>query len=173
MAFQPAPMNLAHHGAPAPEAVSVGRRDALRRAARVTAAGDWCAWIDAGNRLNPFEAAAEGVLLRQLLWVRCTPAGQAVPAVQAWQAAQLLLRTASFALIVLDAAHEQPRPFFLPRGRQHRAARDDKEVLLLFRAQRETFPERPAGSAAFPVQAPAAPVGKLLSWPRSMRPCGT
>lgn len=39
--------------------------------AQVTAAEKVCAWIDASNTFNPTAAAAAGVDLRRLLWVRC------------------------------------------------------------------------------------------------------
>ena len=44
---------------------------ALAFAARRTAEGQVCAWIDAGDAFDPESAAASGVRLRQLLWVRC------------------------------------------------------------------------------------------------------
>jgi hypothetical protein len=44
---------------------------ALSFLARRTAAGQVCAWIDAGDAFDPESAAASGVRLRQLLWVRC------------------------------------------------------------------------------------------------------
>lgn len=44
---------------------------ALSFVARMTHAGSACAWIDAGNGLDPESAAAAGVNLSRLLWVRC------------------------------------------------------------------------------------------------------
>jgi hypothetical protein len=44
---------------------------ALSFLAQVTAAEKVCAWIDASNTFNPSAAAAVGVDLRRLLWVRC------------------------------------------------------------------------------------------------------
>ena len=44
---------------------------ALSFLAQVTAAEKVCAWIDASNTFNPAAAAAAGVDLRRLLWVRC------------------------------------------------------------------------------------------------------
>jgi hypothetical protein len=44
---------------------------ALAFVAQRTAAGQVCAWIDAGDAFDPESAAASGVKLRQLLWVRC------------------------------------------------------------------------------------------------------
>ncbi|MGH9591367.1 MAG: ATPase domain-containing protein [Terracidiphilus sp.] len=39
--------------------------------ARQTGEGRACAWVDAGDAFDPESAAASGVRLRQLLWVRC------------------------------------------------------------------------------------------------------
>jgi hypothetical protein len=44
---------------------------ALSFLSQVTAAEKVCAWIDAANTFNPAAAAAVGVDLRRLLWVRC------------------------------------------------------------------------------------------------------
>lgn len=88
--------------------------------ARRTAEGSVCAWVDANDALDPASAAANGVALPQLLWVRCrdnaAPACQ-VPAYQprpfkiarvwtrldqALRATDLLLQAGGFAAIVLD-----------------------------------------------------------------------
>ncbi len=80
--------------------------------AQRTAAGQVCAWVDADDALDPESAAANGVNLRQLLWVRCMKAG--TPALrkqaakpwtqldQALLATDLLLQAGGFAAIVLD-----------------------------------------------------------------------
>jgi hypothetical protein len=52
---------------------------ALAFLARVTQAGKVCAWIDVSNALDPVSAAAAGVNLRRLLWVRCGVAEQRTP----------------------------------------------------------------------------------------------
>jgi hypothetical protein len=44
---------------------------ALSFIASVTQAGSVCAWIDVSNALDPASAAAAGVDLKRLLWVRC------------------------------------------------------------------------------------------------------
>jgi hypothetical protein len=44
---------------------------ALSFLSQVTAAGKVCAWIDASNTFNPASAAAVGIDLKRLLWVRC------------------------------------------------------------------------------------------------------
>ena len=49
---------------------------ALAFVARRTADGQVCAWIDADDTFDPESAAASGVRLRQLLWVRCRDAAR-------------------------------------------------------------------------------------------------
>ena len=44
---------------------------ALATLAQVTREGRACAWVDANDSLDPESAAANGILLSQLLWVRC------------------------------------------------------------------------------------------------------
>lgn len=44
---------------------------ALSFLARITQAGKVCAWIDVSNALDPVSAAAAGIDLARLLWVRC------------------------------------------------------------------------------------------------------
>jgi len=58
-------------------AQSSGRTSlALAFVARQTGEGRACAWVDAGDAFDPESAAASGVVLRQLLWVRCGDAGK-------------------------------------------------------------------------------------------------
>ena len=45
---------------------------ALALLANVTSRGSVCAWIDASNTLDPESAAANGVRLDRLLWIRCS-----------------------------------------------------------------------------------------------------
>ena len=85
---------------------------ALAFLARRTSEGRVCAWVDAGDAFDPESAAANGVELRQLLWVRCrSTKGQAKerPRMQPWtqldqalRAIDLLLQAGGFAAIVLD-----------------------------------------------------------------------
>jgi len=69
-----------------------------------------CAWIDVHDALDPVSAAASGVFLSRLLWVRCresNPRGQGKPwprLEQALRATDLLLQAGGFAAIVLDLA---------------------------------------------------------------------
>jgi hypothetical protein len=93
--------------------------------ARRTAEDRVCAWVDAGDAFDPESAAASGVRLRQLLWVRCNHArlfpsseirrklrGQDQPWTrldQALRATDLLLQAAGFAAIVLDLGDVAPQ----------------------------------------------------------------
>ncbi len=95
---------------------------ALAFLARRTQDGSSCAWIDASDNLNPESAAANGVSLKHLLWVRCrnAPIEKPSPVIrrtskdskpwtrldQAIRATDLLLQAGGFAAIVLDLADE-------------------------------------------------------------------
>jgi hypothetical protein len=78
-----------------------------------------CAWVDVSDAFDPASAAANGVILKRLLWVRCYDsradqredkplrAGNNKPWTrldQAIRATDLLLQTGGFAAIVLDLA---------------------------------------------------------------------
>jgi hypothetical protein len=88
-----------------------------------------CAWVDAGDAFDPESAAASGVNLKQLLWVRCRAA--AAPSAesgsrissgwkaktqapvwtrldQALRATDLLLQAGGFSAIVLDVGDMAP-----------------------------------------------------------------
>lgn len=92
---------------------------ALTFVAQRTAEDRACAWIDVNDAFDPESAAASGVVLRQLLWVRCREgaapgrvswlakarAGKAAVWTrldQALRATDLLLQAGGFAAIVLD-----------------------------------------------------------------------
>ena len=90
--------------------------------AQRTADGNVCAWVDANDSFDPESAAANGVGLKQLLWVRCRNSSsdqsertsQKFPAAidnkpwtrldQVIRATDLLLQAGGFAAIVLDLA---------------------------------------------------------------------
>jgi recombination protein RecA len=82
-----------------------------------------CAWIDANDNMDPESAAANGVNMKHLLWVRCrnAPIEKPSPVIghasagsqitwtrldQAIRATDLLLQAGGFAAIVLDLADE-------------------------------------------------------------------
>ncbi|KAA6458640.1 DNA recombination/repair protein RecA [Acidobacteria bacterium AB60] len=93
---------------------------ALSFLAQRTAEARICAWVDAQDALDPESAAANGVHLKQLLWVRCRDTGTANPSRdrlqgrpwtrldQALRATDLLLQAGGFAAIVLDLADTAP-----------------------------------------------------------------
>jgi len=61
-----------------------------------TASAEFCALIDGCNAFDPQTAAAAGVELKKLLWVRCQGINQAL------QATDLLIQGGGFAFIALD-----------------------------------------------------------------------
>jgi len=75
-----------------------------------TRQGSVCAWVDVDDSLDPESAAANGVLLPQLLWVRCRNDAAHQPSShrpcarldQAVRATDLLLQAGGFSAIVLD-----------------------------------------------------------------------
>jgi hypothetical protein len=97
---------------------------ALSFLARRTAEARVCAWVDTNDAFDPESAAANGVDLRQLLWVRCQDRPQPQPRAartprsekgkpwtkldQALRATDLLLQAAGFAAIVLDLGDTAP-----------------------------------------------------------------
>jgi len=85
---------------------------ALACLAGLTAEGRVCAWVDASDALDAESAAASGVRLRQLLWVRCRAA---LPTAKPWarldqalRATDLLLQAGGFAALVLDLGSTAP-----------------------------------------------------------------
>ncbi|HUG53410.1 MAG TPA: hypothetical protein VMR21_07410, partial [Vicinamibacteria bacterium] len=89
------------HGAP-----SSGRTAlVLALAARLTRAGSLLAWVDPGDRLDPASAAAAGVDLPRLLWVRGEGRARQGRALQAAvSAVGTLLGSGLFEVVVLDLA---------------------------------------------------------------------
>ena len=85
-----------------------GRRSSGRTAvllaslARAIAAGETVALVDTGGTLDPRAAAAAGVTLPRLLWVRA-------PAAQALKAADLVIGAGGFDVVGLDLGDEPPR----------------------------------------------------------------
>jgi hypothetical protein len=88
-------------------AASSGRtRLAVQMLAAATARGEAAALVDAGDTFDPLSAAAHGVSLPHLLWVR--PSASLAPvdthALQAVRAFSLILQAGGFGLVVLDLA---------------------------------------------------------------------
>lgn len=125
---------LLHGGLPAGAiseltgATSSGRTSlALRFVAQRTAEARACAWVDVNDAFDPESAAANGVQLRRLLWVRCrdevgsAAARKISNGMGKWQtrprwarldeglrATDLLLQGGGFAAIVLDVGDTAP-----------------------------------------------------------------
>lgn len=72
--------------------------------AAATAAGEICCYIDTHDNFDPQTAAAAGVALSQLLWIRC--AGNTE---HAFKAADAILHAGGFGVVVLDIARITPR----------------------------------------------------------------
>ena len=82
-------------------AASTGRTTlAVQALAAATARGEAVALVDTCDTFDPASAAAAGVALPQLLWVR--PGGGDVP--RALKACSLILQAGGFGLVVLDLA---------------------------------------------------------------------
>ncbi len=87
---------------------------ALSFLAQRTAQGQVCAWVDADDTFDPESAAANGVGLKQLLWVRCKSGREPAKGKpwtsldQAVRATDLLLQAGGFAAIVLDLGNTAP-----------------------------------------------------------------
>lgn len=75
------------------------------------------AWLDPNDRLDPATAQRAGLDLRRLLWVR------GGGAVRALRAAQLVVQTGGFGLIVLDLLDQPERELRLPRAAWYRLLR--------------------------------------------------
>jgi hypothetical protein len=77
---------------------SSGRTTVLYAAlAASTAREEMCALVDANDAFDPASAAAAGVLLDRVLWVRCAHAAE-----QALKAADLLIQGGGFGLVAMD-----------------------------------------------------------------------
>src|ERR1700678_4066585 len=79
---------------------------ALALIASMTQAGKVCAWVDVSDTLHPESAAALGVDLARLLWIRCSAVS---PKRKSWsrleqglRVSDLLLQAGGFSCIVLD-----------------------------------------------------------------------
>jgi len=85
--------------------VSSGRTSVmLSILASATASGEVCAVVDAGDALDPASAAAAGIDLARLLWIRC--GGNAEHALKA---TDLLVQGGGFGLVVMDFGDVAPK----------------------------------------------------------------
>jgi recombination protein RecA len=89
---------------------SSGRTTLLLSAlAAATRRGECCALVDAGDALDPQSAAAVGIDLDRLLWVRCGENSPQKCLEQLLCAADLLLESGGFGLIALDLGDLPPQ----------------------------------------------------------------
>ena len=71
--------------------------------AQATERGETCALVDAEDAFDPASAAASGIRLESLLWVRCAHSAE-----QALRAADLLIQGGGFGLVAMDLADTPP-----------------------------------------------------------------
>jgi hypothetical protein len=89
---------------------SSGRTTLLLAAlAAATRRGECCVIVDASDALDPQSAAAAGVELERLLWVRCGESSPQKCLEQLLRAADLLLESGGFGLIILDLGDLPPQ----------------------------------------------------------------
>jgi hypothetical protein len=111
--------------------------------ATATRQGAACAYVDVADAFDPFSAAAIGIDLRRLLWVRAGRAEKSDR--QAWtsldlalRATDLLLNAGGFRVIVLDMGDvraEQVLRVPLASWYRYRLQAENSQALFLFLAQ--------------------------------------
>ena len=110
---------------------------ALATLARVTGTGGLAAWVDPHDRLDPASAAASGIHLDRLLWLRGAHGARGV--VDATRAVATLLGAGLFELLVLDLAGASSRELRLLPGttwvRLQRALEAGEAALLLLASE--------------------------------------
>ncbi len=112
--------------------LSSGRTSVLTLCLRsVTRRGAWAALVDVDHAFDPGSAAAAGVELRRMLWVR----GEGRRA-DALKAVDLLARCPGFALVVLDVGESPPRLPLDAAFRLRQAARRSGVAVLVLGARR-------------------------------------
>lgn len=98
-------------------AASTGKTSfALSTLASITRLGNACAWVDVNDCLSPESAAAAGIELPRLLWLRMSAERRQKLTEKPWsrleqalRATDLLLQTGGFAAIVLDMSDVLPQ----------------------------------------------------------------
>lgn len=94
-----------------------------------TAEGEVCALVDARDSFDPHMASAAGVALKQLLWVRCQNADQAL------RATDLLIQAGGFGLVAVDLSDVSPKIVrYVPLNawfRFRRAVEDTPTILVV------------------------------------------
>src|SRR5271170_3129596 len=118
---------------------------ALCTLASITQLGNACAWVDVSDALSPETAAASGVELRRLLWLRMSAERRTKLADKPWsrleqalKATDLLLQAGGFAAIVLDMSDVLPQHTMrIPLGAWYRfrLAAEQARTALIFLTQ--------------------------------------
>jgi hypothetical protein len=136
-------------------AESSGRTSfALSFVARCTQASRVCAWIDVSDALHPESAAAAGVDLERLLWIRCGVVTNSRPSLrngkllapikpwsridQALRVTDLLLQAGGFGAIILDMGSVAPEftsRVPLATWFRYRAAAERSQAIILLLTQ--------------------------------------
>lgn len=130
--------------------LSSGRTSLLLASMRdVTRAGAVAALVDADGAFDPATAAAAGVDLARVLWVRCEGCRRA-----ALHAVDLLVRCPGFALVALDVGESPPRLTLAQAFRLRLAVRRTGGALIVLGRRRIA-----GGSAVLAVEARRAELG--------------
>ena len=127
-------------------AASTGKTSfALSTIASITQVGNACAWVDVSDALSPEAAAAAGVELRRLLWLRMSAERGKKVADKPWsrleqalKATDLLLQTGGFGAIVLDMSDvlaQHARRIPLATWYRFRLAAEQARTSLIFLTQ--------------------------------------
>lgn len=111
----------------------------------ITRLGNACAWVDVNDALSPESAAAAGVELRRLLWLRMSTERRQKNADKPWsrleqalKATDLLLQAGGFGAIVLDMSDVLPQHTMrIPLGTWYRfrLAAEQARTALIFLTQ--------------------------------------
>ena len=127
-------------------ATSTGKTSfALSAVAAITQSGAACAWVDVNDTLSPESAAAAGVELKRLLWLRTSVERRQKTSdtirprlEQALKATDLLLQAGGFGAIVLDMSDVLPQHTVripLATWYRFRLAAEQGRTALLFLTQ--------------------------------------
>jgi RecA/RadA recombinase len=112
--------------------LSSGRTSMLTLCLRtITRGGALAALVDVDHAFDPASAAAAGVDLRRLLWVRSEGGRRA-----ALEAVDLLARYPGFGLVALDVGESPPRLSLGAAFRLRQAARRSRTAILVVAARR-------------------------------------
>src|SRR5882757_2458343 len=127
-------------------AASTGKTSfGLSAIAAITQSGAVCAWVDVSDALPPESAAAAGIVLKRLLWLRMSAERKERVSDRPWsrleqalEATDLLLQAGGFAAIVLDMSDVLPQHTMrIPLGTWYRfrLAAEKARTALIFLTQ--------------------------------------